>query len=453
MKITDITINESTTAGAIATVAAPMSTQKRSDVGKGVYGNEKPGNLLTGKKTSKKYANSISESPTFKDKKQCIDYFVKRGKSAAQGAAAWERGYRGPTKKSEPMIGGMSDMALNMQELNDKEFLEKYGKTKDQIRTTIGDPNKTTVHEEQLGEDDLILVPGQGHRLKTGFHAFDPDKAEHEGETLKNSLRTIARNAKEPHRRLEDHDQFPEWVSEKIGQIKGMMTGVTEYLISSQEPAESAGVIAGGGVGEAADPIAKRITVKKWGGDDKYSWAVLVDGRPAVTGLGKNEVPYYKNMIMKKLQEKPSLTGTQIEEGIVDKIKGAVRREKAKDMPLVQTRRDYAMGKGGEAYNKGETRKGNQYMAYAEKDRKKKNDPTTNPAGTYRTKTSDYTNEAQSMKGALKNTLAKAEPGSKLDNSIKSHNRDVKNGGKGTLKNAPTGYHFDKKGYCRLGDK
>ena len=258
---------------------------------------------------------------------------------------------------------------------------------------------------------------------------------------------------------------------------------------------------------------------------------------------------------MKKLQEKPHLTGTSLEEGkglwanihakrerikhgsgermrkpgskgapsaqdfkdaakegVGEKIKGAIRREKAKDLPLVQTRRDYAMGKAGDAYNKGEIRKGNQYSAYAEKDRKKKNDPTTNPAGTYRTKTSDYTNEgalvdnlykvrykntetgetkdikirapsskeareqaesdythdsrvwkclgtkeitneAQSMGTALKNTLAKAEPGSKLDNSIKAHNRDVKNGGKGTLKNAPTGYHFDSKGYCRLGDK
>ena len=189
-----------------------------------------------------------------------------------------------------------------------------------------------------------------------------------------------------------------------------------------------------------------------------------------------------------------------------EKIKGVIRREKAKDLPVLQTRRDYAMGKAGDAYNKGEIRKGNQYSAYAEKDRKKKGDPTTNPAGTYRTKTSDYTNEgamttkpvrgekpfkpsmdrpkgewdpihgkaprkgtlaydswkqkvaadlkeAQSMGTALKNTLAKAEPGSKLDNSIKSHNRHIKAGLPGTLKNAPTGYHFDNKGYCRLGDK
>jgi hypothetical protein len=61
MKINDI--YESTTAGSIATVATPMSTQKRNGVGKGVYGNEKAGNLLTGKKTNKPYANSkVNES-------------------------------------------------------------------------------------------------------------------------------------------------------------------------------------------------------------------------------------------------------------------------------------------------------------------------------------------------------------------------------------------------------
>lgn len=60
MKISDIF--ESTTAGAIATVASPMGgTQTR---GKGVYPNQKGGNLLTGKKTSKKYPNSIKESAT-----------------------------------------------------------------------------------------------------------------------------------------------------------------------------------------------------------------------------------------------------------------------------------------------------------------------------------------------------------------------------------------------------
>lgn len=35
----------------------------------------------------------------FISKQQVIDYFVKRGKTAAQGASAWERGWRGPVDK------------------------------------------------------------------------------------------------------------------------------------------------------------------------------------------------------------------------------------------------------------------------------------------------------------------------------------------------------------------
>lgn len=60
MNINEV-IKETTTSGAVATVAAPMSTQKRNNVGKGVYGNEKHGTLFTGKKTNKKYANSVKE--------------------------------------------------------------------------------------------------------------------------------------------------------------------------------------------------------------------------------------------------------------------------------------------------------------------------------------------------------------------------------------------------------
>jgi hypothetical protein len=59
MKITDI-VTESTTAGSIATVAAPMTTQSRNA---SIYGGKKVGNLLTGKKTNKPYANSkVNES-------------------------------------------------------------------------------------------------------------------------------------------------------------------------------------------------------------------------------------------------------------------------------------------------------------------------------------------------------------------------------------------------------
>lgn len=43
-----------------------------------------------------------------------------------------------------------------------------------------------------------------------------------------------------------------------------------------------------------------KITAKKFGGDDCYSWAVFEQGRPVVTGLGRLEVNYYKRMLVNK---------------------------------------------------------------------------------------------------------------------------------------------------------
>jgi hypothetical protein len=287
MKINDI--YESTTAGSIATVATPMSTQKRSDVGKGVYGNEKAGNLLTGKKTSKKYANSVNESK-------------------------------------------MKELAMDMRNMDNGNFQKKYKRSKEQLKYVLGDPDaKKTVQEAHLEEDDVIIVPGQGRTRKTGFIKHGESRLDHEVEMARSDLFSAAKNAKQVYDLIADvseEEGLEGWVQEKIIKANDYLNTIREYLEGKQLQNEmTGGVIAGGGVGE----------------------------------------------------------------GIVDKIKGAVRREKAKDLPLLQTRRDYATMKAGDEYAKGETRKGSQYLAYAERDRKKKGDPSTNPMGTYRTKPSDYT--------------------------------------------------------------
>lgn len=59
MKFNEITENASsgsTGAGSIAPVASPMSTQSRNA---SIYGGKKAGNLLTGKQSKGKYANSV----------------------------------------------------------------------------------------------------------------------------------------------------------------------------------------------------------------------------------------------------------------------------------------------------------------------------------------------------------------------------------------------------------
>ena len=94
---------------------------------------------------------------------------------------------------------------------------------------------ESKVTEDDLAEQDLIVIPGQGRLKRTGFVKHDLDQGEHEGHTLKNSLHTIARAASELDERLSVQSEFPEWVSEKIGAAKGMMVTVMDYLISSQE--------------------------------------------------------------------------------------------------------------------------------------------------------------------------------------------------------------------------
>ena len=94
---------------------------------------------------------------------------------------------------------------------------------------------ESKVTEDDLAEQDLIIIPGQGRLKRTGFVKHDLDQGEHEGHTLKNSLHTIARAASELDERLSVQSEFPEWVSEKIGAAKGMMVTVMDYLISSQE--------------------------------------------------------------------------------------------------------------------------------------------------------------------------------------------------------------------------
>jgi len=94
---------------------------------------------------------------------------------------------------------------------------------------------ESKVTEDDLAEQDLIVIPGQGRLRGTGFTKHDPDRAEHEGQTLKNSLHTIIRLATHLDKELTVRDNFPEWVSEKVGSIKGDMLAVMNYIISSQE--------------------------------------------------------------------------------------------------------------------------------------------------------------------------------------------------------------------------
>lgn len=47
-----------------------------------------------------------------------------------------------------------------------------------------------------------------------------------------------------------------------------------------------------------------KITARKDGGDDAYSWAVFIGTAVAVCGLTRPEVDYYKCMVLKQILPK-----------------------------------------------------------------------------------------------------------------------------------------------------
>lgn len=47
-----------------------------------------------------------------------------------------------------------------------------------------------------------------------------------------------------------------------------------------------------------------KITMRKYNGDDAYSWAVFVNGQPVITGLTQSEARYHKGQIAKIWEEK-----------------------------------------------------------------------------------------------------------------------------------------------------
>jgi hypothetical protein len=87
------------------------------------------------------------------------------------------------------------------------------------------------------------------------------DRGEYDDEAgmAKDSLHTIVRSARELENALRSNENLPEWVQEKIGQIKGMMSSVTDYMLSTHErDAEEETGREGITIGEKAVSVAQR---------------------------------------------------------------------------------------------------------------------------------------------------------------------------------------------------
>jgi len=88
--------------------------------------------------------------------------------------------------------------------------------------------------EEALDTDGVMMTRPSNMSSESIEHGEEAEYNDEAGMT-KDSLHTIVRHAKELEKALRGNENMPEWVQEKIGQIKGMMTSVTDYILSTHE--------------------------------------------------------------------------------------------------------------------------------------------------------------------------------------------------------------------------
>ena len=230
MKITQI-ISETTTSGSIAPTEhgfVKMQTRNPS-----VYGNTKAGSLFKGKKTKAPYANSINESA---------------------------------------MKQLSSDLKGGPDGLSDQEFQKKYKMSKQAARQELASNRKQSkpepVQEARLEEDDIIVIPGQGRKMKTGFVPHGKSRVDHEVEMARSDVLATMKNAKAIYQLLQNRGEdegLEGWVQEKLIKANDYLNSVKEYYdekLMQQESFPPAGVIGNGAMGEGAkvDRMVKHIT-------------------------------------------------------------------------------------------------------------------------------------------------------------------------------------------------
>ena len=142
--------------------------------------------------------------------------------------------------------------------------------------------------EADLQEDDIILVPGQGRKMKTGFVPHGQSRVDHEVEMARSDLFSAAKNAKQVYEMIHsvsEDEGLEGWVQEKIIKANDYLNTVREYLEGKQIQQEASSLTYEGKI-DFAKKIQKNI--------DKSNKAVVktnkeVGSRVSDIGAGGKE--------------------------------------------------------------------------------------------------------------------------------------------------------------------
>ena len=140
-----------------------------------------------------------------------------------------------------------------------EEYAGEYRKKVHMIKVNAGitDPNtlyKTSamlesLTEDDLSEQDLIIVPGQKMKRKTGFVPNGQSRVDHEVEMARSDVLATMKNAKSLYQLLKhrsEEEGIEGWVQEKLIKANDYLNAVKEYYDEKMMQEMNGGVIAGG---------------------------------------------------------------------------------------------------------------------------------------------------------------------------------------------------------------
>ena len=138
--------------------------------------------------------------------------------------------------------GKMKDLAYDLEHLDNANFKKKYGKTKEEI--------KSSLKEERISEDDVIVVPGQIKKKDRSFIPHEKDRRDHEVEMARSEIYAAAKDAMRIFKLLKDRSEdqgIMGWQQSYITLASDYLNSVADSLEYQMNMYEmTGGVIAGG---------------------------------------------------------------------------------------------------------------------------------------------------------------------------------------------------------------
>jgi hypothetical protein len=201
--------------------------------------------------------------------------------------------------------------------------------------------------ETDLQEDDIILVPGQGRKMKTGFVPHGQSRVDHEVEMARSDLFSAAKNAKQVYEMIHsvsEDEGLEGWVQEKIIKANDYLNTVREYLEGKQIQQESGPMM----YEERTEVKDKDGKVISW--KDETEWHKTEKNKKGQQKDPRGVVTHLSDVARRKTEKQDT------QEGKIDFAKKIQKNIDKSNKAVVNTRKEVGariadIGAGGKEHN------------------------------------------------------------------------------------------------------